>query len=358
MLGVGTVLLAAILAGCTGPRAAAPTILFLDPAKPLTRIAFGSCNRQNRPQPHWDKILATDPQLFLHLGDNIYADTTDPAVMRRKYDDLARDPGYRRLRARLPVMAIWDDHDYGRNDAGTTYPMKRAAKEIFLDFFGDPKGSARRRQEGGIHTAHIIGPPGRRVQLILLDTRYDRAPLHRVSKAERRARRGWKMGPYRPNPDPKARMLGDAQWRWLETQFRKPAELRIVATGTRFLAENTGFESWSNLPLERRRLIDLIAKTGARGVFLLSGDPHFAEISRQDDEGAPYPLYDITSSSLNSSNHRPHRNTRRILGPYGDPNFGLVEIDWAGGRVQIEIRDAAGDNTVLKQVISIDALQN
>ena len=57
------------------------------PAAP--RIAFGSCAKQDRPQPIWDAVVATKPQLFLFLGDNIYADTEDMDVMRAKYALLA-----------------------------------------------------------------------------------------------------------------------------------------------------------------------------------------------------------------------------------------------------------------------------
>jgi alkaline phosphatase D len=45
--------------------------------EPLSRIAFGSCANQDHPQPVWDAIVVTQPELFLFLGDNVYADTED-----------------------------------------------------------------------------------------------------------------------------------------------------------------------------------------------------------------------------------------------------------------------------------------
>ena len=42
--------------------------------KPLSRILFGSCARQNNPQPIWDAIVAEKPDVFLMIGDNIYGD--------------------------------------------------------------------------------------------------------------------------------------------------------------------------------------------------------------------------------------------------------------------------------------------
>ena len=46
------------------------------------------------------------------------------------------------------VLATWDDHDYGENDAGSEYPLKETSKQIFLDFFGVAKDSPRRERDG------------------------------------------------------------------------------------------------------------------------------------------------------------------------------------------------------------------
>ena len=88
------------------------------------------------------RSLASHPQLLLLLGDNIYADTKDMNVMRRKYAKLAAMPGFRALRDACPILATWDDHDLGANDAGSDYPKKEDSQKIFLDFFGDPVGLA------------------------------------------------------------------------------------------------------------------------------------------------------------------------------------------------------------------------
>jgi phosphodiesterase/alkaline phosphatase D-like protein len=84
--------------------------------KELTRIVWGSCCHQDKPQPIWDPLNDFKPDLFIMLGDNIYADTTDMTVMAHKYQMLGNQPGFKRVRAHCPVVAIWDDHDYGVND--------------------------------------------------------------------------------------------------------------------------------------------------------------------------------------------------------------------------------------------------
>ena len=71
----------------------------------LSRIAFGSCARQDKPQPIWDAVIETKPQLFAFLGDNIYADTEDMNVMRAKYALLGKQPGYQKLKQTCPIVA-------------------------------------------------------------------------------------------------------------------------------------------------------------------------------------------------------------------------------------------------------------
>lgn len=89
----------------------------------------------------------------------------------------------------------------------------------------------------------------------------------------------------------------------------------------------------------------------AEGVVLLSGNVHFAELSRTHE--GPYPLYDLTSSGLTHVNQEYPKapNSYRAAGPFAKLNFGLVEIDWeveSGPRVSLQVRDINGAVTIDK----------
>lgn len=43
-------------------------------------VAFGSCNRQNKPQEHWDFIRTTNPDLFIWTGDHIDQSSSQVAL--------------------------------------------------------------------------------------------------------------------------------------------------------------------------------------------------------------------------------------------------------------------------------------
>jgi alkaline phosphatase D len=308
---------------------------------PVTRILFGSCLKQDKPVPIFETILSCEPEVFLFLGDNIYADTDDRELMRKKYAALGEMPGFIRLRETATVLATWDDHDYGVNDGGADFAAREDAEKEFLDFWRDPEDS-KRRSRAGVYGSQVFGPEGKRVQIILLDTRYFRSPLKTGEK-----RLG---GPYYPDENPDLTMLGQEQWAWLEEELQKPAKIRLIGSGIQIVPEASGQETWSNLPTERQKLFDVIKETGAEGVILLSGDRHWSEFSRIS-ENVPYPIYDFTSSSLNQVHPRgtPTENRFRFSDEtYHRENFGEIRIDWAGEntRIEIRIRDLKGNTRI------------
>ena len=309
--------------------------------KTITKIAFGSCAQQDQPLPVFDLIVKHKPDLFLFLGDNIYADTNEESEFLRKYAQLGEKPTYQNLIKNVPVIATWDDHDYGDNDAGKEYKKKKESKDIFLDFFNEPKDSERRKRDG-IYTSYTYGPKGKRVQIIVLDTRYFRDRLQRYMGEFTEDNRYFYKLDYAPHTE-NADFLGEAQWLWLEKELRKEADLRIIASSTQFAHEFNGYESWTNFPKEQQRFFDLIKKTKANGLFFVSGDVHYAEISKRTVPDL-YPIYDFTSSGLSSTWKFATPNSFRIEGPVMENHFGLLTIDWKKDpTVRMEIYDVSNN---------------
>ncbi len=310
------------------------------PGKALTTIAFGSCSDQKRPQPLWDDIVAQKPNLWIWLGDNIYGDSQNMDTLRAKYTRQKNNPVYQQLRQSTPVIGVWDDHDYGVNDGGKEYPMRKESQQVMLDFMDVPTNSPLRTREGG-YSAHSYGPKGQRVKVILLDGRYFRDPLKKDGKAN--------------VPDPSGDVLGEAQWQWLEKELtNSAADLHIIGSGIQVLPEEHVYEKWANFPTARQRLLDLLGKTKPRGAFLLSGDRHMAEVSKVSVPGLGYDLYDITSSGLTHVS-APHvePNRHRVGEMVAKLNYGLITIDWSQKRPIATVR-INGDNqaTYLTQQIT------
>lgn len=325
-----------------------------------SRIAFGSCANQEVHQPIWDAVLESEPELFIFLGDNIYGDTRDPAVLRAKYEQLGRQRGFRRLCERTPVLATWDDHDFGEDDAGGDYPMKEASRQLFCDFWGEAEQSPRRTRDG-IYDSVLLEADGRRMQILLPDLRFNRTALRRrESAADSHRSRQQSLqfdsqaipGPYERNPDPTATMLGEPQWRWLERQLAQPADIRVFASSVQVVADFPGWEGWINFAADHQRLLQTIRRQKANGLVCISGDMHFAEISRLE-LNAPYPIWDFTSSGLTEVFTQPTPNALRVGKVLAEPNFGLLTLNWqsrAAPSLRFEARDVQGRTRLMQEV--------
>ena len=321
----------------------------------ISRIAFGACNNPRRnTNGMYQAILGEEPNVFVFLGDNIYGDTEDMNVLQKKYDELGAIEGFQKLSKQSKVIATWDDHDYGINDGGNTYSMRKESEKIFLDFFGEPENTARRKRPG-VHTSYTFGPKGKTCQILVLDTRYfrDLVPRAKYKKGERPKNIvGW----YKPVTDTSMTLLGDAQWKWLEQQLQVPADFRIIASSIQMLSFEKGMENWGNVPHEFDRLMGLLKKHKAHRTIGISGDVHFSEISKKTVNG--YPFYDFTSSGMThaSAGWSKATNSFRLGKAYAQLNAGVIDLDWTNKSATLRTIDKAG-NTVLKHKVPFAELQ-
>lgn len=298
----------------------------------ITKIAFGSCSQEYKPLPIYDLVVEHKPDLFIFLGDNIYGDTKNMDTLKAKYQRLADQTSFQNLKNSTEIIATWDDHDYGWNDIGRHYEFKKESKEIFLDFFEEPQDSKRRNHEG-IYTSYLHEYGDQKLQIILLDNRTFRDDVKRYDGEFDHDRRYFYGLDYGRHKTPDSTFLGEAQWKWLEKELSKEADLRIIGSGSQFSIEYNGYEAWANFPHEQQRMLDLIAKTKAEGVMFITGDVHYSEVSKLDTDF--YPIYDFTSSGLSSTWHFATPNKNRIEGPIMENHFGMITINW-------------GDNTSIK----------
>jgi alkaline phosphatase D len=222
------------------------------------RIAILGCHRQDQPAPALSRYVQANPDLALWVGDNVYADTEDdPSVIDTSYAALAQKPAFRQLRRQTPTLATWDDHDYGWNNADKRYALKEESKAIFRRFWRLEDAIPAERD--GIYHAETMAVGAHRLQVILLDVRYNR-----------------------DRPSPRGDLLGARQWAWLEAQLRQPADLRLIVSGTQLLLDAaSGSETWDQYPRARARLFETVRRAGAEGVVFITGDKHYAEVGRK-----------------------------------------------------------------------------
>ena len=300
-------------------------------------IAFGSCNKQKLPQPLWEHILMHQPDLFIWGGDNIYADTSDMNEMEEDYNIQKSNKSYQKVLSNIEIIATWDDHDYGKNDAGVEWEYKDESQQKFLDFLNVPQNDDRRKRKGVYHSKLFQAEKGS-VHVILLDTRYFRSNLIKSEEPGKR---------YDPNLE--GTLLGGKQWGWLENELKNnTADFNVIVSSIQFLSAEHGYETWGNFPKEVKKLKDLIISSKAKNVVILSGDRHISEFSKTWITSLDYTLVDFTSSGLTHtySDFKGEPNQFRVGDVISDLSFGLLFFDFSNKKITMQMR---GEGNKLQQ---------
>ncbi len=284
---------------------------------PNFTIAAGSCAYINesgydRPGKSYGKryeifeaMADAQPDMMLWLGDNIYLREVDwftTTGMLKRYSHARALPEMQRLLATGHHYAIWDDHDYGPNDAVGTWIHKDKARDAFKLFWAN-NGYGLDGQ-GSITSAFQFND----IDFFLLDNRWHRTDYN------------LKTVPHQ--------ILGKEQIDWLVQNLAySRAPFKIIAVGGQVLNDAKVYENHANYPEERKYLLDRIAEEGIKGVIFLTGDRHHTELCKVVHKGIP--MYDLTLSPLTSGTHEggDAKTTTRVEGTlYNETNFGLIEV--------------------------------
>ncbi|MEM5515742.1 alkaline phosphatase D family protein [Henriciella sp. AS95] len=312
----------------------------------ISRVLVASCNDEELESPTLARLAEEDADLFLMIGDNVYGDRdgrnyaindVELTELRESFSDLKDRPEFQAVRAKFPMMVAWDDHDMGQNDGGKDFPFKALAERVHETFWGLTDEDVG--QWPGTYYARAFGPEGKRVQVIVLDTRFFRSELTPTDEYGAVGKERYMPPPAGAYQD----MLGSAQWTWLQNQLQAPADIRLVVSSIQVMPTTHGWEAWSTMPEERQRLFDMIKKTGADGVVFLSGDRHTGFI--YEERGVlPYAANELTASSLNVSfaTETSERDTRQIGAGFPPENYGAVEIDWDAKKISLVLKDTNG----------------
>lgn len=286
---------------------------------PAFTLATGSCafineERYDRPgKPYgsdygiFERIADADPNLMLWLGDNIYLREPDwgsRSGILHRYSHMRSLPEMQSLLTTCPHYAIWDDHDFGPNNADRSFIHKDWTLEAFELFWGNPSYGLPDLE--GITGQFTFAD----VDFFLMDNRYHRSN-------------------YELETTPK-QIWGEQQVDWLIEALKfSRAPFKIVATGGQFLSDAALYENHAQYAEERQRVLDRIEAEGITGVVFLSGDRHHTELSMLELANGNA-VYDLTVSPLTSRayDHSDEPNSHRVKGTIvGEHNYALLSFD-------------------------------
>ncbi|MBP6310918.1 MAG: alkaline phosphatase family protein [Flavobacteriales bacterium] len=284
---------------------------------PDVSIALGSCVYINEPmydrpgKPYgsgyeiFDAIAAMKPDMMLWLGDNIYLREPDWGTRTgylHRYTHTRSTPEMQRLLRSTQHYAIWDDHDFGPNDADGSFVNSALARDMFDLFWPNP-------------TCGVPGVEGTTtmftyadVDLFLMDDRTFRLPGDLKTSTPA--------------------MLGRAQLDWLIHALKySDATFKLVAVGSSVLNPITMYENYATIAEERTELLRRIEVEGIKGVIFLTGDHHFTDLSELDLSNGRK-IYDLTCSPLTSGVYTPAaKNDLQVEGTlFTERNFATISV--------------------------------
>jgi alkaline phosphatase D len=182
--------------------------------------------------------------------------------------------------AAMPQYAIWDDHDYGPNDIGSSYILKDESRKIFNDYWCNPSSGENGK---GIYSMINYGD----VDIFLTDDRYFRSEDEMPDSIDGK-------------PNTEKKYFGKMQMEWLKNALLySNAPFKIIATGSQVLNPYSDFECMKKYSAEYYELINFLSIQKIKGVLFFTGDRHHSEVLKMDRPGL-YPLYDVTSSPYTS----------------------------------------------------------
>jgi alkaline phosphatase D len=293
----------------------------------------GSCAYIN--QPEYDrpgKPYGNDSSIFetmakekadfmLWLGDNWYTREVDYYSEWGLHNRPAREramPIYKNFLKAMPHYAIWDDHDYGCNDADKSFVLKETSREVFKKFWCNPSYG---QNEQGVYTKTTWND----VDIFMLDDRWFRSNDDTPDSIN---------GQVNINK----RMYGEQQMEWLKNALLQSngnsnITFKIIATGSQVLNPMSPFDCFRHFSAEYKEMMDFIKDNHINGVVFLTGDRHHSEVIKIDRTDA-YPLFDITASPLTSGSHKwskeEKNNPYRVVGIENMQNY--TKISFSGDK--------------------------
>lgn len=316
------------------------TFKTLDLKQKNIRFAFASCMSDAYSHKHardliWDQLARQNPDLIILGGDNIYVDSydfvardkvTEHDIWRRYFDSIRSLPIFSQKKL-IPILATWDDHDYGVNNANKNFHGKDYALKAFKAVFGSANISGIYENGSGVYKSF----KGFGQNFYLLDNRSFREETHSTKAYAH---------------------LGKTQHEWLMKNLKADNDPSWIINGGQFFAdpfivERNGKKRQLNEsfladhPTHFNQFINDLKEIKTPFAFI-SGDIHFSEILKIENV-FDFTTYELTSSPIHAFMFRPEKgqpefwpNPRRVVA-HRDYNYFLVDSKATKEGLDIEV---------------------
>jgi alkaline phosphatase D len=298
------------------------------------RVRFALCSCQDYQNGYWAAyrdIAEQDVDLVVHVGDYIYEYAPNPTAVRQhtggetmtladyrnRYALYRLDPDLQEAHARYPFLVTWDDHEVENNHAGDRseepgvgpeeFRARRA--QAYQAYYEHLPLARSTKPRGADMTLYRQLDFGRLASFFMLDGRQFRTPQPCGSQL---------VVPECPGTyDPDGSFLGAKQERWLLKRLgRSTARWNVLAQQVMMMRGDLGAaigsatpffnpDAWDGYQVQRRRILDFLARERIGNPIVLTGDIHSAWVAdlKPDflDPASPVVATEFVCTSISSS---------------------------------------------------------
>ena len=259
------------------------------PGSTFEYILASSMDLSEQPiQKAWEAIPTTEgmkvyPDFALLAGNTIYLDEDtdfDPNNRAVRFDrywqrsmEQRNEPRFADFVANTPIYAVWNDHDYGTQDATKDQSGKEESLRAWNALWPNPKSSGNSNQYNGQNYYEIHNVDGIFYSFYWGD-------VHYIVTDDR-----WNRDPYRQN------RWGIEQTNWIRSELVSSSGIfKVIVLGSD--VTERGYET------DLENIGMTIRDHSIEGVLFHAGDNHRNEYKRLDTGVLPYPVTQITSSGI------------------------------------------------------------
>lgn len=311
----------------------------------------------------WSGLWTAQPQFILEIGDNVYADVKDgkalnPITERNIWDRYIETRSLLNIYKKhklIPIVAIWDDHDYGYNDGDRTFALKDKSLQIFKDFFAQDDISQIFQNGPSNSSMYTVG--GQR--FLFMDDRYYRS-VNKPSSAFIK-NKGYAAYPVKSDNETYETHFGKEGEAFIDKYINEDQKPTWLISGDQFFGNYHNFESYEgNHPNSFRKFISQLKLAKAKIVFV-SGDRHVSEIMKISKSDLGYKSYEITSSPIHSRSDPKSwdvdKNPRQIAGAAGVYNYTIVESEVSKNKLKFKVSTYKNSNATKENLLYDKALE-
>ena len=280
-----------------------------------------------------------DSLFFLQMGDINYNDTnsTDPNAYRSNYRSILTESAPQgRLFRRMPIVYMWDDHDFSGNDSFKGSSGQGAHRQVYREMVPhQPLGAGPGNQP--IHQAFTVG----RVRFVITDLRSERDNKNLPDNASKS-------------------IMGAAQKAWFKNELTaaRDAEVPLIVwnSSVPLISTGTGGDDWGRYQTERLELLTFIRDEGIKNIIIVSGDMHALALDNGQGTanylaGVHIPVFHAAALARGGSSKG---------GPYsagspssGKDRYGVMDVEDAGtpgGIIQVTLTGLIASNSTTTSV--------